>query len=181
VPDRESLFEQHREWAAKLARDFARRKLPPSFDPADLEQEARIECWRRAQKWDDSLGIPFQAYAYMYVLNAVRMACRRRFWAAATMQEIDPQTLDGRLFGEDAIEDGIQRAAVERKMSLQLAAVESALMRMPAVEAYLLKRVYLQGSSVEEISMVWSWSVSRVKRRLSNGVRLLRKVMRVSG
>jgi RNA polymerase sigma factor (sigma-70 family) len=104
VLDRNELFEKNCEWAAGVARNWARRKLPASFDAKDLEQEARIECWKRAQLFDDSLNVPFQGYAYVYVLNAARMACRRRNWSEAVMPEVDPGTADSRPFGEEAIE-----------------------------------------------------------------------------
>ena len=85
------LFESNLEWASMVARNV-HRKVPPSFDVEDLEQEARIAMWRCCEKYDpfNSKGVPFQAYSYLAVRGACLMYCRRRAWREATHESINP-------------------------------------------------------------------------------------------
>lgn len=90
------IFTANLTWAETIARNVA-RKLPPSFNPEDIRQEALMETWKRALLYEasngrpgkDPKGTPFQAYAYMYVRGACLMSIRRRNWTEATHASLD--------------------------------------------------------------------------------------------
>lgn len=176
VLDRNALFEDNMDWAAKIARSFA-KKLPPCFNVRDMEQEARIECWKQAQKYDPSRGVPFQAYAYFAVLGACRMAVRRRHWSEAIMPEVDPYTVDIRPQGEDAIAAECDRVATDQRIETQRAAIASELATLPEIERRLIARV-LEGADLSEIEAGWQDETATVGRRLSVATRMLKKRFR---
>lgn len=171
--DRSALFEENREWAATIARNFARRKLPLSFDPQDLEQEARIACWKRSEVYDETRGVPFQAYAYLYVINAVKMAVRRRHWAEAVMPELDPASPDSRPVGEEAIELHRDQAAAERCTEKQRAMVAGVLDSLPESEKAVVSAA-LDGADFAELERAWGQDGS-ARRKLGAACRKLRK------
>ncbi|MGH9558689.1 MAG: sigma-70 family RNA polymerase sigma factor [Bryobacteraceae bacterium] len=176
--DRNALFHANMEWAAVIARKFA-RKLPPKFDVQDIEQEARIECWKRVQVFDPGRGATFQGYAYIYVLGACRMAVRRRHWAEAMMPGIDQSTEDPRARGEEAISLERDRIARDRTIEQQRDAVAAAAMELPEPEGRLVAAV-LEGASISDLEAIWVDRNEPVKRRLSAATRKLKKKLRPS-
>lgn len=79
----ERLATAHIGWADTIAQSVKRR-LPPSFDLADLEQVARVATWAAAREYAPSLGVPFTAFAYKRVRGACFMSVRRRYYRDAT-------------------------------------------------------------------------------------------------
>jgi DNA-directed RNA polymerase specialized sigma subunit len=109
--DHDRLFRDNLEWAAAVARNV-HRKVPPSFDLADLEQVARIEMWKRVLLYEadngrpgrDPHGTPFRAYAHMYVRGAALMFARRRAWKDGTAEAISEREVDPALRPDEQIE-----------------------------------------------------------------------------
>lgn len=169
-----ALFEANLAWASEVARRVA-RSLPPSFDLADLEQVARLEMWRQVQRYDPARGVPFQAFAYAAVHGAVFMSCRRRRYRDATHEELSGHHLDQRLRPDEQLLEQEQRRNVtgprERR---QLAKVREALRMLPASDAYLVRRVYLEGQTVEELEQTWG---IELQRRVGRAVRALRRAV----
>jgi RNA polymerase sigma factor (sigma-70 family) len=83
-----ALFHENIAWAEGIARNV-HRKLPPSFDLADLEQEARIAHWRRVEAYDPARNSNYRAFAFLAIRGAVLMACRRKAWREATHEPLE--------------------------------------------------------------------------------------------
>jgi RNA polymerase sigma factor (sigma-70 family) len=155
------------------------RHLPPCFALADLEQEARIEHWKRSQLWNPATGVPYQAYAYMAVRGAVLMACRRREYREATHEELTGQHVDARPRPDDALiareEWRNHTGPRERRRSAKL---QQLLGELPAADGYLVRRVFLEGADVETLAQTWGATPERIRHRLSSAMRALKRAVR---
>ena len=170
------LFERHQKWAIAIARNVA-RKLPPSFDVSDLEQEALIEHWKRAQLYDQQniRGTPYQAYAYLAVRGAVLMACRRRAWKEATAEQISEAELDGALQPDAQLMANQEATRTKRKLSRQRRWLLGAIDELPALDAYLIRRVYVDEVTVEAMAELVCIEKGALARRLALIVKRLKK------
>jgi RNA polymerase sigma factor (sigma-70 family) len=173
-----SLFEANLPWAFNVARS-ARWMLPPSFDVADLEQAARIEHWKRSMLYDPSTRVPYQAYAYMAVRGAVLMACRRREYREATHEPLKDNRVDERPRPDDALiarEEWRNRTGPrERRRSAKL---QELLGELPAADAYLVRRLCIDGADVNSLARTWSATPERIRKRLSLAMRALKRAVR---
>ena len=168
------LFESNLVWAKRVARNAA-KNLPPQFDRADLEQEARLEMWKQVQRFDPSRGVPFQAFAYRAVQGAAMMTVRRRHFRDATQDPLRDNHVDQRPRPDQALLEREERRNVtgprERR---QMAKVRAAMAELPAVEAHLVRRVHLEGADLEELEAVWG---VRLELRLRAAVRTLKRAL----
>ncbi len=155
----EELVNRNRNWAAAIGREVA-RKLPPSFDPGDLEQVAMIEMWQRAKLYDPSKmfaangrGIGFQVYAYQYVRGAVLMSVRRRAFKDNTGDPISPGEVYDAPSAHDIVAAKQHRRNVEgpkqyRQRSWVLAALED----LQPIDAYLVRAIYFHEREVTQVA-----------------------------
>jgi RNA polymerase sigma factor (sigma-70 family) len=178
------IFDANLEWAAVIARNVA-RKLPPSFDAGDLVQEAHIELWKRAQSYDPviharthgSAANQFQGYAYLAVRGACLMACRRRAYRDSTHEEIvhdhgsHEARADERLIARH--DDKNLRRCQLRKLTSVKVLIET----LPGFEAYLVRRIYLDGTDIEDMAVTCGQPRQVLARRLASAVRRLRKAV----
>ena len=168
----QALFEENLEWADRIARSV-RRKLPPSFDLADLQQEARLQHWRCVQRFDTSQGVPYRAFAFFAVRGAVLMSCRRKEYRERTHEELDGYHIDWRPRADQVVLEREERRNVtgprERR---QLAKVREAMDRIPPADARLLRHVFLEGADLDALEPPGT------KRRLSAAVARLRQVVK---
>lgn len=63
--DRDAVIEGHHYLCARAARKFVRDRS----ERADLEQVAAIGLIKAADRYDPSLGTPFEAYAWVFILG----------------------------------------------------------------------------------------------------------------
>jgi RNA polymerase sigma factor (sigma-70 family) len=171
----------HQEWARRVAR-AEWRGLPPSFALEDLEQEAMIAMWKQSQRYDPSREVPFQAFAYLAVKGAVLMACRRRRYKDATHDELKPKHYpvdespdpERELIEREpaSCEENIrnQRRPYRRKE------VAGLLAKLPAADAFVVKRAVIEGMPVEMLAKLWGTPPDRMRKRLANALRMLRQV-----
>lgn len=171
--DREALFNDNLKWAEGIARNVA-RKLPSGFDVKDLEQEARIEHWKRCQTYDGSTGVPYQGYAFMAVRGAVLMICRRRNWDEAMHGEVSDNQLD-----ERPLPDAVAIAAQEESNAAarRTAAIERAVAKLPEHAAYWLNQ-YLNRVSAAVLAKAWGVSETVIKHRFHSASRKLKSAAR---
>jgi len=155
--DRDLLFRQNMPWAAGIARKLSLR-FPPCFELQDLVQEAHIELWKRAQRFDENSGVPFQGYAYLPVRGAVLMLTRRRRWKDATCEELFDGHVDDRPLPDQALCD-------REAELIKLAAVEKSL---GTVRPELREMVValIDGRNLEQIAADFGLSRGSVGRRL---------------
>ena len=182
LPQHASLFdhEPHQEWARRVARSEW-RGLPPSFALEDLEQEAMIELWKQTKKYDPSRDVPFQAFAYRAVRGAVLMACRRRRYKDATHDELKPKhyPVDERPDPEQAMIE-LEPASIEENIRNQRhpyrkKEVAGLLAALPAADAFLVKRAFIDGMPVETLAKLWGAPADRIRRKLNIAVRMLKQ------
>lgn len=155
-------MEAHTEWAKSIARKLA-RQLPPSFDLADLEQQALIGLWKATERYDAQRGVPFRSWAAIYVRGEVRMFARRRNYTEATMLPIEE---------DSAVED--QEEAYERRVLIEQ--LRPHLNRLPALERRLLE-LQLAGWEAPAIARRLALPAGECEEALARGVRALRSAV----
>jgi hypothetical protein len=176
---REALFELHRLWAESIGRSVS-RGLPPSFDIDDLKQTAVIEHWHRVLLFEPLLGVPYRAYAYCWIRNAVRMTCRRKHYREATHEELK-QGSDARGFVIDPspnAEATMLRREERRNVSgprayRQRAKIRVAMAILPNEDADLVRAVLFAGVDVDALER----SAPGSRRRLTRAVGRLRRAV----
>lgn len=174
------LFEGNMAWATELARR-AHRQLPRSFALDDLTQEAHIALWKQATKFDACMGVPFRAFAYRAVVGAMFMTVRRKNYAWSTAGEVSARMVDSRATADVAlIEKEFHRRERWRsqKRLQRLAAVVAMFPPDREVDAQLLRRVYWDGESLEEVVDDLKIPKAEVQKRLAGAVRLLKRLRR---
>lgn len=165
----DQLLNDNLDWAASLAR-LVSRGLPPSFDVADLVQEAHIALWRACELFEESRGVPFRAWARRGIVGAVLMACRRRHYKAATMDELPSALFDSRLNPEERM-----MAAEEADNTADLMnSLKEVIADMSYGEAYVLKRAFIDGEEPEVLAEIWGIDAKLLKRKVAVAVRSLR-------
>jgi RNA polymerase sigma factor (sigma-70 family) len=165
----EQLLTDNMEWAASIARLVSRR-LPPSFDVADLVQEAHIALWHACEKFDEATGVPFRAFARQPIMGAVLMSARRRHYKASTMDELPAALFDSRPDPEAA------RIAAEKQGEADalMSALTEVIGNMGYGEQYVLKRAFLDGEDIDVLAEVWGIDAKLLKRKVAVAVRSLR-------
>lgn len=178
------LFHPNIPWAETIAGNVA-RKLPPSFDAPDLGQEALIELWKRAQSYDPvvharthgSATNQFQGYAYLAIRGACLMACRRRAYRDATHEEIVHDHGSHEMRADERLIARHEGQKLRRSQLRKLARVKDVITTLPDFEAYLVRRVYLDGTDIEDVAAQWGQHRVVFARRLASAVRRLRKAV----
>lgn len=172
------LFDTHLEWAAVIARNVA-RKLPPSFDAGDLIQEAHIELWKRAQSYDPLVHkkVPFQGYAYLPIRGACLMACRRRAYRDATHEEIVHDHSSHEVRADERLIAKHDGRNLRRSQLRKLTSVKVLIEQLPGFEAYLVRRIYLDGIDVEDMAVTCGQPKQVLARRVASAVRRLKKAV----
>lgn len=166
MPNPDAILDANLDWADGIAREVW-RKLPPSFELADLQQIARLETWFRAQEWDPKKNNNFRGYAYLWVLNAVRMAVRRRVYRDSTMDEIDGVLVDTRPTPEQELMPEPEPRNLDKLHAL--------MALLSTTEAYLVQRVYIEGIEVSELAATWQTDKAYIARRLAAAVRTMKR------
>jgi RNA polymerase sigma factor (sigma-70 family) len=76
---RNALVVEHQHLVQPIARGL-RRRLPPSFDLADLVQAGMLGLIQAADGYDSGRGVPFHIYARQRIRGAMLDSTRRRAW-----------------------------------------------------------------------------------------------------
>ncbi len=177
----DALVKENLEWARALAREV-HRKLPPSFDPGDLESVALIEMWERAKLYDpdNDRGTPFRGFAYQYVRGAVLMSVRRKNFTEATHDPIPLQSVCPSPAPDQVVAAKQQRKNVDgprqyRQRTWLLTAID----RLKSLDAYMVYAVYIHEREVAEVAKLFGLEPSQVSRRLAGIVKRLRRTRRL--
>lgn len=174
----QALFEKHLPWAEAIAREV-KRGLPPSFDVQDLEQAARIEHWRRVQSYDPARNNEYRGYAYLAIRGAVLMSCRRKEYRERTHDELHARHVDPRpLPDQILLEREERRNCSGPRERRKLAKVRAAMATLPAADAYLLRRVFLENVDAEALGAAWFSDPKVLRGRLSKAMARLRRQVR---
>ena len=173
------LFDRHLAWSRAIARKV-HTSLPPSFTVDDLAQEAAIELWKRCQSYDPAKNNEFRGYAYLAVRGAVLMSVRRRAFAEATADELDPATPAAASQSPAA---QYQQAVEERDALEELRRhrrwVRDQLPRFPykaAFDCYCVRRVIVEAMEPSKLSESWGIPEQRINAALVRGARRLARM-----
>lgn len=165
-----ALTQRQLDWAENIARHVV-RSLPPSFDLADLVQDAHIAVWNKAQDYDTSQGVPFEAYAYKAVRGAVLMAVRRRNWVEANHTALDDVP--------DASTAPTAELNIERRESAEELAW--ALQFIDPRQRQIITGQFLEGLSIDQLSERHHISPSLIFVLRRRGLARLRWALRLRG
>lgn len=174
---RDELFNSNLSWAHEIARK-EHKHLPPSFDLEDLQQVAAIEHWKRSGMYDAARNDSYQGYAYRAVRGAVLMACRRKHWTAATSEELPLNQVDEAPSAEEVLISRQEAAVSIAELDERRTMVLNYIRLIPQErwwEAYLLRRVYLDGEDLRELAAKFEMEYAGLARRLAIAVRYLKK------
>jgi RNA polymerase sigma factor (sigma-70 family) len=128
-------------WARRVARGVARR-LPPSFESADLEQVAQIACWRAWGKWQPARNDSFRGYAWAAVHGAALMLARRGAWTAGTAEALSDDAAGAIPHPGQAMDEAwLTRVLLEECIPL-----------LPDAQVYAVTRLFFDGASWDEVS-----------------------------
>lgn len=193
----DQLFQKNKPWAETIARNVV-RKLPPSFESADVTQEALLELWKRAQLYEannglpgkDPSGTPFQAYAYLAVRGACLMAVRRRNWTEATHLSLDetenaagetivPEPASPTPDPETKLAKKRERKNVSgpreyRRRRWLLKEID----KLSPVDAHLITQTYIKEVDLDALAKLAGVERSVLSRRLAGIVKRLKKARR---
>lgn len=200
----EQLFQKNKPWAETIARNVV-RKLPPSFEAGDVAQEALLELWKRALKYEanngrpgaDPRGTPFQAYAYMYVRGACLMSVRRRSWTEATHLGLDdlkagmiagaesdrrpslalvPEPVSPTPNPEDKLAKKRERKNVTGPREYRRRQwMLKQIAKLSPVDRHLITRTYIDERDLSELAKLAGVERSVLSRRLAGIVKRLKK------
>jgi RNA polymerase sigma factor (sigma-70 family) len=154
------------DWAIGIAK-LAARRLPPSIDADDLQQEASMGLLKAAQLFDPSAGVPFRGFAHAYVYGAIYMSVRRRKYRDSTHDELPAVVPDT---GDNPEQEMIQDekdAVTEARMEW----VRERVRWATSANEYLLRR-FLDGETMR--SLVERWGTDGLQKRLNQAIRELR-------
>lgn len=85
---RAAFFEEHRQLVSKLVRSAACRNRDADRD--DLSQVANIALWQAAANYEGSRGHPFQHYASVCIMHALKRAAKaEKAQSSLSMVDID--------------------------------------------------------------------------------------------
>lgn len=177
VPTVDEIVEENQDWARIIARNVG-RKLPPQFDPGDLEQVALIETWKRAQQYDpnNTAGTPFRGYAYQYVRGAVLASVRRRAWKDASGEAIKRTDPCEKPAPDKLVEAKQHQRNIEGpKVYRQRVWLRGAIDRLKPIDAFLVSRIYIEEREVGAIAERFGMEPRAVSRRLAGIVKRLKK------
>jgi RNA polymerase sigma factor (sigma-70 family) len=172
----EALFNLHRAWAEGIGRSVKRR-LPPSFDTQELEHIAVIQHWKCVEAYDPALNDNYRAFAYAAIRGAVWMACRRREYRESTHDELPGfQVVDLREGAEAAMLRKEARRNVGGPLDRRhLAKIRAALASLMPADAYLVRRIYLEGADEAAICELWHMDAKALAARLRQAVAKLKR------
>lgn len=129
----EERIAEHGAWARGIARSMM-RKLPPSIDVEDMMQCALIGLWKAAERFDEEQGVPFQAWAHVFVQGECWMAVRRRSYTEATHAELH----DVHAGQTASLDEVIQQETLTRALGVAVTFLPAGSREKRLVEAYCL-------------------------------------------
>jgi len=104
------------------------------------------------------------------------MACRRRHYRDATHDELKLKhhPVDARPNAEQALLERREEKLRSQRTAYRLQKVEDLMAGLSAADAFLVKRAFIDGASVEMLAELWGVPADRMRRRLKNALRMLR-------
>lgn len=90
---RDAMIVENMDIVPPIAR-HVHKGLPPSFELDDLVQAGNMGLIDAADRYDESQGVPFPAYARRRVYGEIVDSVRRRKYQDATHDSIDDHTFD---------------------------------------------------------------------------------------
>jgi RNA polymerase sigma factor (sigma-70 family) len=153
-------------------------------------------------------GVPYRLYAYPAIRGAVLMSCRRRHYREATHQSLTAYSVtramelrSGRHAGpiqtdvlpNERIYDPVDERARPDEMLLarekqrnstgprewrQRKRILDSLARLGPADAYLLRRVFLDGAEAAALARAWQMDEKAFARLVGAAVRRLRRLVR---
>jgi RNA polymerase sigma factor (sigma-70 family) len=153
---REALIVDHMSIVPPIAR-YIGKGLPPSFELDDLVQAGHLGLIDAADKFDESQGVPFSAYARRRVYGEMMDSVRRRKYVDATHDSIDDHTYD---LKDTSLMDAEQ--LVERRQKVER--IDRALEALTAREKVVIQMHYRQDQNLIAVGEVIECHPSRASQ-----------------
>lgn len=172
------LYEENREWAAKVANSVLRRVSSPAIERDELHQIAQVKTWDCAITYDPRrwtiapAGDPFQLFAYPTVSGACMMAAYRptgrgKARGGASVQ-MEPITDHATPANQGDVDEALQSGA-RRELLLDI------IHELPKIERHLITEHYLGGVRLVAVAESLHTSQANVSRIHARALGLLRE------
>jgi len=152
-----------------LVWSIARRMLGTTQDAEDAVQEAFIELWRHAGRFDESLGTEAQ---FVATIARRRIIDRMRRNRARPAMEALPETLA-------AVAEGEAESLAERADESERA--QWALAKLGADQQQVIRLAVLEGQTHTEVAAATGLPLGTVKTHVRRGLIRLRKLLEEDG
>lgn len=162
--DAAAVGEAHDAWGG-LVWSIARRMLGTTQDAEDAVQEAFIELWRHAGRFDESRGTEAQFVATIARRRIIDRTRRNR--ARPTMESL-PETLTSD--DEGAVESRAERADESDR-------AQAALARLGADQQQVIRLAVLEGRTHTEVAAAMEMPLGTVKTHVRRGLIRMRKLL----
>jgi RNA polymerase sigma factor (sigma-70 family) len=180
LSERNALAEEHWEWARSIAADVSRR-LPTWFRAEDLEGAAALGLLRAASRYDagrvgegHAAAPAFRQYALQIVRGACYSAVRRNEYRERSHSDLRAIT-GGRTDIEDpAAEADPEQLAGRRERD---AAVNAAVEKLNPDLRRVIRRVYYEEATLEELSREFGLCASRMSQLHRRALQMLRGLL----
>jgi RNA polymerase sigma factor for flagellar operon FliA len=167
--------------------------LPPSVDTSDLVSCGVLGLAEAWERFDDSRGVVFEAFAVPRVRGAIIDAIRAADWVprkarqkarltgepVAALVSLDgtssresDQTIADRLVDDEAPQPGAALLAIENKAEL-IAAMD----RLPDREKMIVTQYYFEGVQLQQVARSLGVTESRVSQLHTRALKMLRAAL----
>jgi RNA polymerase sporulation-specific sigma factor len=157
-------------------------RLPSGYDREDLQSIGNVGLLRAAQTFDPARGVAFSTYAYRCIEYAIAGELKR-----ATDRQIDCISLSV-LLGEeednpleDQIADPNMDAAAAAFLTYERELLESALTGLPEPQARVIRSIYFEGDTVQQVAQRWGLSTQAIQNLHLRALKALRLRLRRMG
>lgn len=192
---RNQIFEYYFPWCRKIASSLFTKYNDPSLDWQDYVNIVSIATLTCIEKYDVSLGVPFEGYAFPRVkgsvLNTIRSNIRH-----SESKSLDTLIGDQNLNEKDGSFETIINLTIELTLSnlLEFGAMESSepsyhyekeqtsqllgrlVEKLPDQQKFVVKAYYFQQLSITNISELLGVSKARISQVHKLGIRALREI-----
>lgn len=179
------LWKQVGRLIGKIVLSYAKHRiLPPDISKEDLLQSGYFAMMAAVKAYDDSKSYKFNTYLDLHVRNAVNITINHGRRVGQNIPTIKEYSYNEAIAGDDGEEtefiDLMQDESTlyeyeQLEVSDLQAHVWQAVADLPDRQQEVIRRYYLQGTSLTDIAKEKGVAVSNIQQRKNQGLQMLRK------
>lgn len=157
-------------------------RLPSGYDREDLHSLGYLGLLRAAQTYDPGRGVAFSTYAYRCIEYSITGALKResdRHIECISLSLLVGEDEDNPL--EDLIEDKSVDAVAAALNSCDRDMLERALEGLPEPQARVIRTIYFDGESINQLAERWGISTQAVQNHHLRALKAMKLRLRRLG